>query len=84
MLKRIWGDRWGLRRFLICWLLLFAGLVVYAKLGFLEPTSSFPRERFDRQACLRRHNPGLDAPSEDDIGRIARACAVEESEYYRW
>jgi len=36
VLKRIWGDHWGLRRWAVLWLGLFVGFVIYAKLGGLD------------------------------------------------
>ncbi|WP_156878142.1 hypothetical protein [Sphingopyxis sp. QXT-31] len=60
--------------------------------GFSFPErSSAQQSPFSRDECIRRHqssyfdrNPDMLELTDDQISRVARACAIEESEYYNW
>jgi len=89
VLKRIWGDHWGLRRWAVLWLGLFVGFVIYAKLGGLDGYRADTRPPFSRKACLNREenkfrerNPDVESLPDEVISRIAATCAREESDYY--
>lgn len=82
-------------RFLTGWfafsVVFFVGVKLLSMVGFevFEPTSGEVRAPFSRKECIRRQqgyyfdrNPDMVELSEDQIGIVARRCAVEESEYY--
>ena len=69
----------------------FVGVKLLHEVGIevFEPRVGEPRAQFSRTECISRHqsyyfdrNPDMVELSNDQMGIVARACAVEESEYY--
>lgn len=88
MITKIFGNKRGLQRFFIISLGCLIILGVYARFGGFDVYSS-ASPPFSHQECLKRHqnyyfdrNPDMLELTDDQISIIARACAVEESDYY--
>ncbi|MES2496386.1 MAG: hypothetical protein V4618_09740 [Pseudomonadota bacterium] len=88
------GDFWKrigcLGQLFIIWAVGFAGMILYARMGgFDEYAGTVPKPAFSRKECLNRqanerYGPNADDLTESQMGLIARACVVEQSEYEGW
>ena len=87
------GMSWS-GRFLAGWAILamvtLATIVALDRVGFPFPVHpSDTREPFSREECIKRHqsyyfdrNPDMIELSDSQMSIVARACAVEEVDYF--
>lgn len=91
-LRKLWGDRWSVKRVVVCWVGLSLALVIFGliKNGGVSDYRAVPEASgFSRKECIQRHqgyfferNPDMTELDDDKIRIVARECAVEEREFY--